>query len=120
MAKRYLVIIPVHKEPYLKSFNDMNKANNIMQEKLGHMITETAVVGFDRPMVMRSAHARKKNSLQVNERATYFASLPSAEDDIYGTAIIIGKTEDGIIGLTEKAALQVLKEIDNLHPDTHE
>lgn len=120
MAKRYLVVIPVHKEPYMKSFNDMNKANNIIQEKLGHMITEAPVDCFDRPMVMRSAHAQKKTSLQVNDRATYFANLPSSEDDIYGPAIIIGQSDGGIIGLTEKTALEVLKAIDDLNPDTHE
>jgi hypothetical protein len=120
MAKRYLVIIPVHKEPYMKSFNDMNKANNIMQEKLGLMIAESDVIGFERPMVIRSAHARKKSSLQVNDRATFFAKLPSAEDDIFGTAIIIGKTDGEIIGLTEKAAREVIDAINNLEPDTHE
>ena len=118
--KRYLVVIPVHKEPYLKSFLDMSKAENIMQEKLGPMITETGVDCFEKPMVMRSAHARKKNSLQVNDRATYFANLPSTEDDIYGTAIIIGQSDGGIIGLTEKAAQEVIDAINNLEPDTHE
>ena len=114
MAKRYMVIIPVNKEPYCKSFNDMGKAVNIIQQKLGHMIIKTPVTGFERPMVMFSAHAKKKTELQINERATYFASLPSAEDDIYGPAIIIGEIDDVLTGLKEETALKVIEEINKL------
>ncbi len=114
MAKRYLVIIPVNKEPYCKSFNTMSKAAEIIQQKLGHMIKKTPVECFERPMVMFSAHAKKKSALQVNDRATYFATLPSAEDDIYGPAIIIGESDDVVTGLKEETALTVIDAINNL------
>jgi len=114
MANRYLVVVPVNKEVYLKGFNSMEKAAAIIREKIGPMIKEDRVDCFDRQMTMFSVHARKKSSLQVNERATYCAALPSAEDDIYGMAVIIGKSDDTIVGLTEKEALKIKDEINNL------
>lgn len=114
MANRYLVVVPVNKEAYLKGFNSMEKATAIIHEKIGSMIKENSVDCFDRQMTMFSVHARKKSSLQVNERATYYATLPSAEDDIFGMAVIIGKADDTIVGLTEKDALKVMNDINNL------
>ena len=114
MAKRYLVIIPVNKEAYTKSLNSPEKAASIIRDKLGSMIKEDSVDFFDTPMMMFSAHARKKAELGVNDRATYYAALPSAEDDIFGTAIIIGKNDNGIIGLTEETALEVMNSVNGL------
>lgn len=114
MANRYLVIVPVNKEAYLKGFNSMDKAAAIIHEKIGSIIKETPVDCFERPMTMFSVYARKKSSLQVNERATYYATLPSVEDDIFGVAIIIGNADGTIAGLTEKEALKVRDEINNL------
>lgn len=114
MAKRYLVVIPVHKEAYLKSLNSPEKAAAIMQEKLGNLHKACPVDSFDKPMVMYSPCARKKAALGVNDRATYFASLPSAEDDIYGTAIILGQGENGYMGLTEEVAIMVRDEVNGL------
>lgn len=114
MANRYLVIVPVNKEAYLKGFNSMDKAAAIIHEKISSMIKETPVDCFERPMTMFSVYARTKSSLQVNERATYYATLPSVEDDIYGMAVIIGKADDTVVGLTEKEALRVKDEINSL------
>ena len=114
MANRYLVIVPVNKEAYLKGFNSMDKAAAIIHEKIGSMIKEDPVDCFDRHMTMFSVHARKKSSLQVNERATYYATLPSEEDDIFGIAVIIGKADNTIVGLTEKEALKVMNGINSL------
>ncbi len=114
MANRYLVVIPVNKEAYLKGFNSMEKAAAIIQEKVGMMRKMNTVDCFDRPLAMFSTCARKKSSLQVNERATYYATLPSAEDDIYGTAVIIGKVDETFTGLLEKEALKIRDEINNL------
>lgn len=114
MAKRYLVVIPVHKEAYLKSLNSPEKAASIMQEKLGRMHGSCPVDSFDKPMVMYSPCGQKKTALGVNDRATYFASLPSAEDDIYGTAIILGQGENGYMGLTEEVAIMVRDEVNGL------
>lgn len=114
MANRYLIVVPVNKEAYLKGFNSMEKAAAIIREKIGQMIKETPVDCFDRQMTMFSVHARKKSSLRVNERATYYATLPSEEDDIFGIAVIIGKADDTVVGLTEKEALKVRDEINNL------
>jgi hypothetical protein len=114
MAKRYLVIIPVNKEAYMKSLNSPEKAASIIRDKLGSLIKEDAVEGFDTQMTMFSACGRKKAELGVNDRATYYAALPSAEDDIFGTAVIIGKNENGIVGLTEEKAVEVKNAVNGL------
>lgn len=114
MAKRYLVVIPVHKEAYLKSLNSPEKAAALIQEKLGRMHSSCPVDYFDKPMVMYSPCGQKKTTLGVNDRATFFAVLPSAEDDIYGTAIILGQSENGYMGLTEELAIKVRDEVNGL------
>ncbi len=114
MAKRYLVVIPVNKEAYLKSLNSPEKAASIIRDKLGSFITENDVDLFDKPMTMFSAEVKNKAKLAVNDRATYYASLPSAEDDVCGTAIIIGKGDNGIAGLTLEAAQEVADAVNEL------
>ena len=114
MAKRFLIIVPVNKEAYLKAFESKTKADAIIQEKVGLVIRKTDVDAFERPMMMFSARGRKKSQLQVNDRATYYAKLPSAEDDIFGPAIIMGDIDGTPAGLTEKDALAVRDEINNL------
>lgn len=113
MAKRYLAVIPVNKPPYLKGFNDMNKAAEIMQSKLGTMYKKAEVTGIGDHLVMFSAYARKKNTLAVNDRATYFARIDD-EDNIYGTAIIIGEADECLVGLTEQRVNEVLNAVNEL------
>ena len=112
MSKRYLVVVPVNKEAYCKSFTSKNEAIVLIKDKIGHSRKEDSVEFFDRAMTMFSAKNGKGKA--VNERATYYAILPSAEDDIYGTAIIIGKKDDDICGLTEESAISVKNEINEL------
>ena len=114
MAKRYLVVVPVNKEAYLKSLNSPEKAASIIRDKIGSFMTENDVDFFEKTMTMFSAEVKNKTKLAVNERATYYASLPSAEDDIYGTAIIIGKSDNGIMGLTLEDAQEVADVVNEL------
>lgn len=114
MAKRYLVVVPVNKEAYMKSLNSPEKAAAIIRDKIGSFIKEDRVDSFDTQMTMFSSGAKSKKQLGVNDRATYYASLPSAEDDIYGTAIIIGKGDNGIVGLTEENAREVMNSVNGL------
>ncbi|MDO4495837.1 MAG: hypothetical protein Q4B62_08640 [Clostridiaceae bacterium] len=113
MAKRYLVVIPVNKPPYLKGFNDMNKAAEIMQSNLGTIYKKSGVKELNEHTVMFSAHARKKNTLAVNDRATYFANI-SDEMNIYGPAIIIGEVDECLVGLTEDEANNILNAVNEL------
>lgn len=114
MSKRYLVVVPVNKEAYCKDFNSLDRAVQLITEKVGTSMPERHTVSnFEREMFMFSLRAKKKN-LAVNERATYLAELPSAEDDIFGTAVIIGKQDECIVGLTEETANAVCEEINEL------
>lgn len=114
MAKRYLVVVPVNKEAYMKSLNSPEKAAAIIREKIGSFIKEDRVDSFDTPMTMFSSGSKKRAQLGVNERATYYAELPSAEDDIFGVAVIIGKSDGGIVGLTEEKAKEVMNSVNGL------
>lgn len=114
MAKNYMVIIPVNKEAYLKSFGFLNEAAAIISDKLNGNPTESGVAEIesaDITLTMLSAEKKKKNTLPVNERASYYALQ---FDDIFGTAIILGKEYETIIGLKENDALKIADEINNL------
>lgn len=114
MAKSYMVIVPVNKQAYLKSFNLLNEAAAIIRDKLSGNPKESGVAELesaDITLTMLSAETKKKNSLPVNERATYYALQ---FEDIFGTAIILGKEYETIIGLKENEALKIMEEINNL------
>lgn len=115
MAKRYMVIVPVHKPPYVIGFGEFEKAVETVNLKIGMFAkVDEAYFGGEKA-VMLSAGAIKKSSLPVNERATYFASLPSAEDDIFGTAIVAaGGEPNRLFGFTLAAAERVIDEINEI------
>ncbi len=114
MSKRYVIVLPVNKEPYLKGFSDMILAWNFIQNKISGAVKKTAVDAFDRPMMMFSGKAKNKTTLAVNERATYLAQLPSAEDDILGVAVILGEKEETLYPLTLNEANNILELIKEL------
>lgn len=115
MTKRYMVIIPVHKPPYAIGFGNFEKAAETVNLRIG-MCVKTDDAYFDgEKAIMFSAGAIKRSSLPVNERATYFANLPSAEDDIFGTAIVAaGGEPNRLFGFTVAAAEKVIDEINEI------
>lgn len=115
MSKRYFIIIPTHKEPYLKGFNSKEKAFEIVNTKIGMMVKADACDSFNVSAIVLSTNAVKKRTLEVNDRATYFAVLPSAEDNIYGTAVIAGGDAlEDMCGLCLETAEKILDEIKSL------
>lgn len=113
--KRYLVIIPPHKPPHMVGFGEFEKAAEVVNLNIGMMAkVDEACFGTERA-IMFSAGSVRKRSRPINERATYFASLPSAEDDIYGTAVIAADGEPNrLLGFTAYVAEKIIDEINSL------
>lgn len=115
MSKRYFIVIPTHKEPYLKGFSSKEKAFELVNSKIGMVVKADACDSFNVSAIVLSTGAVKKKTLEVNDRATYFAVLPSAEDNIYGTAIIAGgESLEDMCDLCLETAEKILAEIKNL------
>lgn len=113
--RRYLVVIPPHKPPYMVGFGEFEKAAEVVNLNVGMVAKiDEACFGTERA-IMISAGSVSKKSRPVNERATYFASLPSAEDDIYGTAIVAADGEPNrLLGFAAPAAQKIIDEINGL------
>lgn len=114
MKEKYLVVIPVSKEAYLKQFTSTDRAVQLISEKAGTQVPDNRVTEyFASPMFIFSRHEGKSNKT-VNERATYIADMPSDEENIYGPAVLIGKADDTIYGLTLEEAEKIRDEINEL------
>lgn len=113
--KRYLVVIPPHKPPRMVSFGEFEKAAEVINLNIGMMAKIDEACFNTEKAIMFSAGSVRKKDRPVNERATYFASLPSAEDDIYGTAVVAVNGEPNrLLGFTASAAEKIIDEINNL------
>lgn len=116
MAKnRYLIIIPPHKEPYIKSFNNPDKARSIISSKTeGAPVKEYPCDFFTRETVFFAAEGKKKQTLPVNDRATYIT--PEGEtEQVNGHALICGVPGDNICGFTLEEAEEMLSEINDIY-----
>ncbi|MBR2867847.1 MAG: hypothetical protein IKB88_02115 [Clostridia bacterium] len=116
MAKnRYLIIIPPHKEPYIKSFNNPDKALSIISSKTeGAQIKEYACDFFNRETVLLAVDGKKKKTLPANEKATYIT--PEGETkQVNGHALICGVPGDNICGFTLEEAEKMLRDINNIY-----
>ncbi len=114
MSEKYLVVVPVNKEAYLKKFANTDRAVQLITEKVGTQVPDNCVTEyFDAPMFIFSRHEGKSNKT-VNERATYIAELPSEDMNIYGPAVLIGNTDGCIDGFTLEKAEKICEEINEL------
>ncbi len=114
MKEKYLVVIPVSKEAYLKQFTSTDRAVQLITEKAGTQTPDNHITEFfDAPMFIFSRHEGKSNKA-VNERATYIADKLSDEENIYGPAVLIGKTDDCVDGFTLEEAEKIRNEINEL------
>lgn len=114
MKEKYLVIIPVSKEAYLKQFTSTDRAVQLITEKAGTQTPDNHITNFfDTPMFIFSRHEGKSNKT-VNERATYIAVMPSDEENIYGPAVLIGNADGCIDGFTLEKAEKIRDEINEL------
>lgn len=87
----------------------------MVNSKIGMVVKADACDSFNVSAIVLSTGAVKKKTLEVNDRATYFAVLPSAEDNIYGTAIIAGgESLEDMCGLSLETAEKILTEVKNL------
>ncbi len=110
-----MVVIPLHKPAHELCFGTIEQAAEFINTRLGMMIKKDNCEFDGERAVMFSVGSRKKKELHVNERATYFALLPSAEDDIYGTAIVAAASRlGGLYGFTLSAAKKIAEEINEL------
>lgn len=113
--KEYLVVIPPHKPPRMVSFGEFEKAAEVVNLNVGMMVKIDEACFDAEKGIMFSAGSVRKKSQTVNERATYFASLPSAEDDIYGMAVVAADGEPNrLLGFTASVAEKIIDEINNL------
>lgn len=114
MSEKYLVVVPVNKEAYLKKFANKDRAVQLITEKVGTPVPDNCVTEyFDAPTFIFSRHEGRSNKT-VNERATYIAEMPSEDKNIFGPAVVIGKEDDCIDGLTLKRAEKICNEINEL------
>lgn len=116
MAKnRYLIIIPPHKEPYIKSFNNPDKARSIISSKTeGAPVKEYPCDFFSRETVFFAADGKKKQTLPVNDRATYITPAGETEQ-VNGHALICGIPGDSICGFTLEEAEEMVREINDIY-----
>lgn len=115
MAKnRYLIVIPPHKEPYIKSFNNPEKVHSVIVSKTeGAQLKKTASDLLEREVILFSADGKKKKTLPVNNAATDMMPIGDKEK-IHGHAIISGVPGDEYCGFTLEDAERMLKEISNI------
>ena len=120
MAKKsYLVVIPVNKPAYMKSFKfgDINAMCEIIRNKAGYFVEKAAVSEeiTENSLFIISAHVSEKSSkkLPVNERATY-CSQNGEEKDVCGAAVIVGNNDGFFEGLSEETANKVMDAVNEL------
>lgn len=64
MSNRYLIVIPPHKEPYIKSFNNKEKAVSIVAAKTGREpLVKTSCDLFDREIVFFLSAVKRKSTI---------------------------------------------------------
>ena len=111
MSNRYLIVIPPHKEPYIKSFNNKEKAVSIVAAKTGREpLVKTSCDLFDREIVFFSVGGKKKKHYPVNATAWVLAPIGTKEE-IYGHAVISGVPGDEYCGFALEEAEEMLREI---------
>ena len=67
MSNRYLIVIPPHKEPYIKSFNNKEKAISIIGAKTGRkLLVKTTCNLFAKETIFFSVGGKKKKTFSVN------------------------------------------------------
>ncbi len=114
MANRYLIVIPPHKEPYIKSFNNKEKAISIIASKTGREpLAKTATDALERETVLFSVGGKKRKHFPVNAVASALAPIGEKEM-IYGNAVISGVPGDEHCGFTLEEADAMLKEVNRI------
>lgn len=114
MKEKYLVVIPISKDAYLKKFANKDRAVQLITEKVGTPVPDNCVTEyFETPTFIFSRHEGKSNK-SVNERATYIAEMPSEDKNIFGPAVVIGKADGCIDGFTLEKAEKICEEINEL------
>lgn len=111
MSNRYLIVIPPHKETYIKSFNNKEKAISIITSKtMREPLKKTPCDFFEHETVIFSVGGKKKRGHPVNAVASHLVPIGEKEM-IYGYAIVSGVPGDENCGFTLEDAETMLKEV---------
>ncbi len=111
MSKKYLVVIPVHKEAYCKSFSSSEKAYELIAEKVGRTVNRISCnseFSDDAIMFISNTHGA-----EVNDRATYISNLPD-DEDVRGTAVLMHSVDEYPCGYSLEVAEKIRDFINGL------
>lgn len=109
--KKYVVVIPVRKEAYVKEFSGRDSLTALIADKVGNKTREIEMIpefGEEYKLI-----ASDLKSGAENEIATFVSMLPESED-IHGPAIILYAPEGGDAGCSLEVAENIRDYINNL------
>lgn len=109
--KKYVVVIPVRKEAYVKEFSGRDSLTALIADKVGSKTREIEMIpefGEEYKII-----ASELKSGAENEVATYISALPETEN-IYGPALILATTPDGDAGCAFEIAVSIRDFVRNL------
>lgn len=115
-AKKFLIVIPTRKEPYIKGFVGHDGLYALLDEKVGRSIQEVSIRYSDIPAVILAGTGIKKSNERLNKIASSLA-----EKELYGTVIMFAADEfSSKCGYEHKEAADIINRLKGASEDDDE